>query len=356
MSIQATAAAEAASYRTSIPWSWYVDPESYELEKSAILHRSWHYVGHVAQLEEEGAFITAEIAGRLILIVRGGGELRAFANVCRHRGAELIGDREGCRKALTCRYHAWSWNVDGTLRAAPSTAGIPDADWPLLPLPLATWGPLVFASPGDEVVPFDEAVGDLRKIVLEQYPDFEQFRHHAQLRYSVDANWKVFIDNFNECYHCPVAHQTTFARVVDTGSSYTTRTDWPYSSVQTGVLRDNSDQIALFGYLWPTFGFAVSSVRGAFTAITAHPTGPETCDVTYDFFFGPDSDEATRQRAMEFTEIVNAEDLELYRFTQLGLRSGALADGPLVMARESGVAHFQDLVRQFRRRAASSGI
>src|SRR4051812_17133060 len=104
---------------TTIPWSWYSDPAVLEHERAALFRRGWHYAGHLGQLEQSGDFVACRPGGVPVLVVRDReGGLRAFLNVCRHRGAELVA---GCgrRQTIQCPYHAWTYGLDGSLRAAP---------------------------------------------------------------------------------------------------------------------------------------------------------------------------------------------------------------------------------------------
>ena len=140
----------AATDALTLPFSWYSDEELLRRERSLIFARSWQYGGRADQVAAPGSYLATDAGGVPILVVRDAeGELRAFLNVCRHRGAVLT---EGCgtRETIQCHYHAWTYDLDGSLRAAPRSdrePGFDKADWPLLPASVDTWGPFLFVNP-----------------------------------------------------------------------------------------------------------------------------------------------------------------------------------------------------------------
>jgi choline monooxygenase len=181
----------------TLPWSWYTDPEVLRAEQEQIFRRTWQYAGHLGQLPEPGSRFAARAGDVPVLVVRDeGGEVRAFLNVCRHRGSVLV-DEPGTSATIQCRYHAWTYGLDGSLRAAPrADEGLDRGDLGLRPVRVETHGPLVFVNP------------DLDAPAFDRLPDLEldALRFHVRLPYVLEANWKVALENYLECYHCPVAH------------------------------------------------------------------------------------------------------------------------------------------------------
>ena len=163
------------------------------------------------------------MVGRLsrvpVVVVRGGdGELRGFLNVCRHRGS-LVVPADGNAPRLRCPYHAWTYNLDGTLRSAPQCGPEIEAELPelgLLPVRVATFGPFVFASAAAGGPPLDAVLGDLAEVVAGVGLDLGGLRRRERFSYALAANWKIHLENYLECYHCPVAHPG-FAAVMDVG-------------------------------------------------------------------------------------------------------------------------------------------
>ena len=200
----------------SLPAAWYTDPALATRESDRIFRRSWQYVGRAEQVARVGDFFTGTLAEVPVVVVRSETGVRAFVNVCRHRRHEVVAGA-GNRRSLQCPYHAWTYDLDGCLRAAPRSqreAGFELADYPLLPVGLDTWGPFVFASLDHDARPLAHYLGDLPAVIAESGLRLEQIELHHREDWQAEANWKVMIENFLECYHCPVQHPG-FSTVVD---------------------------------------------------------------------------------------------------------------------------------------------
>src|SRR5262249_48634927 len=177
----------------TLPWSWYTDPNVLRLEQERIFTRTWQYVGHTGQAAEPGSFFTA-MAGRTpILVTRARDEeLRAFLNVCRHRGS-TVAEGSGQRETLQCRYHAWTYGLDGKLRAAPRSErelGFEEEELSLVQLALNTWGPFVFVNPDVDAPPLADALGPVPAQVAEVL-DVDSLEFRFRSEFEVDSNWKV---------------------------------------------------------------------------------------------------------------------------------------------------------------------
>jgi Rieske 2Fe-2S family protein len=190
----------------TLPRRVYTDAGIFALEARALFGRMWLAVGREEDLPEKGSYLTHAIGEERILVLRGDdGALRAFFNVCRHRGARLVEEPSGrLRGALSCPYHAWTYALDGRLLRAPrAEAGFRPEDFPLAQARLETRGGFVFVNLGPDAPALAVALGDL--------PDLSRYRL-AELRrartieYEVEANWKVVAENYSECYHCPGVH------------------------------------------------------------------------------------------------------------------------------------------------------
>ncbi|MBX2991826.1 MAG: Rieske (2Fe-2S) protein [Bacteroidetes bacterium] len=133
----------------TIPSAWYTDPAFHDFDKHAVFNHTWHNIGHVSRLENAGNYIIGTAAGNPVLVVRGQAEtLRAFYNVCRHRGGPLAME-DGCGKVLQCKYHGWTYLLDGSLRGTPKfdrTELFDKKDYGLVPLHLDVWEGLVFVN------------------------------------------------------------------------------------------------------------------------------------------------------------------------------------------------------------------
>jgi Rieske 2Fe-2S family protein len=191
----------------ALPRSAYVDAEVWEAERERLFARQWFCVAREEDVPEPGDVLAVDVAGESVLLVRGDDALRAFYNVCRHRGSQLLDP--GCSAhvagGLRCPYHAWTYGLDGGLRRAPFVDDVDTAAFGLHPVGLDTWGGWVFVhlTPG-EAAPLAEQLGPIPERV-QRYP-LADLRRGASLTYDVAANWKVIAENFNECYHCGPVH------------------------------------------------------------------------------------------------------------------------------------------------------
>src|SRR3954449_2235425 len=182
-----------SSVERALPWAWYADADVLRREGERIFARSWQYAGHLGQIGDPGGFFAAT-AGQIPVVVTRArdGELRAFLNVCRHRG-HIVATGSGARETLQCPYHAWTYGLDGRLRAAPRSDREPGFDFDDLGLHeilVGTWGPFVFVNPDADAAPLAVALGDVPARVAETVDvDALDFRFRSE--YAVDANWKI---------------------------------------------------------------------------------------------------------------------------------------------------------------------
>ena len=186
----------------------YTDPGVLAREWEAIFCRAWLYAGRVERLPHPGDFFTFPVGGENVLVVRDRDDrLGAFHNVCRHRGARLCAEESGSLQAIRCPYHAWTYGLDGRLAGAPSlrdTDGFRKEDFGLHPVALDTWRGGIFINLDRNPAPLREALGDMPERVR-RYP-LENLRVVRRSVHEVEANWKILIENYQECYHCPGVH------------------------------------------------------------------------------------------------------------------------------------------------------
>jgi choline monooxygenase len=186
----------------------YRDPKVLEQEQLRIFGRTWQFVGHVSQLPEAGGYITTSAGVEPVLVIRDDeGELRAFRNVCRHRGSRLLSGSGACGKAIRCRYHGWTYRFDGSLIGVPEGRAIPDLDKSalgLFPARVEVLCGLVFVNLDADATPLADQVSGLPER-LERY-GLERLRTKEEKPTSQPANWKIVVDNYLEGYHVPIAH------------------------------------------------------------------------------------------------------------------------------------------------------
>ena len=187
----------------------FVSPEIFALEHERIFFTSWLLAGHVSQLQKPGDYFLYELENESVIVLRDqAGTIRAFHNHCRHRGSRLCREAQGTiGSALVCPYHAWSYSLDGTLRNVPAMSEVPGfsaADYPLHGVALHEWEGFVFLNFAKQPLPFEQALPGLAGRFKQWQTS--QLRAADRRVYDVDANWKMFVHNFSECYHCPLAH------------------------------------------------------------------------------------------------------------------------------------------------------
>jgi phenylpropionate dioxygenase-like ring-hydroxylating dioxygenase large terminal subunit len=330
------------SLTETLPSEWYVEPAYLEDEHERVFDRSWQYAGPAELVAEPGTFLTTR-AGRVPIVVTRDteGELNAFVNVCRHRGAEVARERNGTRKSLQCHYHAWTYGLDGRLRAAPRTDGLDLGDIALPPVAVDTWGPFVFVNPDADAAPLGDKLGDLPTIVTEAGVPLEDVRPRRNASYEIQANWKLVVDNYLECYHCPVAHPG-FSQAFDVDDY--TLTEYPTFSVQRTPGRETGE--GLYAFLWPNFTLNVYPGPGNVSVNLFVPVAPDRTLALFEYYLADAVGDVDADEFVAFVDQVQREDTELCESAQRGLRSGRLAQGVLVPGREDGLKHFQQLVKQ----------
>jgi phenylpropionate dioxygenase-like ring-hydroxylating dioxygenase large terminal subunit len=356
----ATELKEALAGGATLPAEWYGDPAILRLEQERIFRRAWQYAGRVDQVAEPGDYFCC-FAGHIpIVVVRDrSGSVNAFVNVCRHRG-HLVVQEAGHRETLQCRYHAWTYDLDGSLRAAPRSEREPGFDFErfsLLPVRVESWGPLLFVNPDLEAGPLAEALGDMPAHVASSGIDPAKLRFRVRTVWELEANWKIALENYLECYHCPVAHPG-FSKVIDVDpDAYVLRSDGLVSS-QFGTPRaaalagdgkspyDARGDVkqAQYHFLWPNFTLNIEAGPGNLSVDVTRPDGPGRSLGFTEYFFYEDVSEEAARDMIEFASQVGREDRALVEAVQRGLDSGMVPHGQLLVSSEHLIQHFQRLV------------
>jgi choline monooxygenase len=341
----------------TLPASWYGDANVRALERDRIFSRSWTYAGPAEWVTEPGSYFAAQIGHVPVAVVRGSdGALRGLVNVCRHRG-HLVVDGTGCRETLQCPYHAWTYDLDGTLRRAPRSEREPGFDpsgLSLAPVSVDTWGPFVFVNPDPHAASLRASLGDLPGIVAASGLDVDAIRFHSQHEWPIEANWKVVMENFLECYHCPTAHPG-FSKVIDVNPDAYSLTVHPTFSSQIGPVRasalagnGNASYVpsgdvtqSQYHFLFPTTTVNVAPGIPNVSLERYLPDGlRRTIEVT-DYYFGIDAPPAEIDELMAWDNQVAQEDVALVQSVQRGLDSGAVPQGRLMGESEQLIADFQ---------------
>ncbi len=341
----------------TIPSVWYHDPDIYAAECRSVFGGTWQAVGRVDQVAEPGAFFTADLAGEPLLVVRDGdGVLRAFYNVCRHRAACVVTEPEGKATRLRCRYHGWTYDLAGRLRGTPEFDGVADfcrEENGLVPVAVATWGPIVWVHLGTEPPPLESFLAPLPERTADL--GIDRLRWVAQRDYVLACNWKVYCDNYLDGgYHVNTVHPG-LAGVLDY-THYRTEIAGR-TSVQTSPLRppDRSDDAATAqvrtgttAYYWWIFpNFMLNAYQGIMDTNRVLPLGPDRCRVVFDFYFehteGPEAQRFIAD-SIAVAERIQQEDSGICEEVQRGLASRAFDTGRFSVRRETAGYHFHQLL------------
>ena len=331
----------------ALPARYYFGEAMLEREHEAVFARSWQLVAHREQLVEPGDHVVEMIGKVPILVVRGkDGVLRAFPNVCRHRAGPLALCNGKGANALHCKYHGWTYSLEGQLRSAPEMQGAKDfevADIRLPPLRVHEWQGLVFVALDAGVAPFEEVYAGIVERIAPI--DLSAMRYLRRETYDIACNWKVYVDNFLEGYHLPHVHPG-LCKVLDY-RAYDTEL-FPWQILQTSPLRDSGEIYgegeAFYYQIYPNI--MLNIMPGRLQTNRVLPLGPGRCRVEFDFYYAQDDKAQSRiARDAEFSDEVQLEDVAICEAVQHGLASGTYDAGRLCPKRESGVWHFHNLLR-----------
>jgi len=339
---------------STIPASWYVDERIAELERTNVFGRTWQVVARADQLARPTDFVTTELAGEPLVVVRGSdGELRAFFNVCRHHAAAVVTEEHGTATIFRCPYHGWSYGLDGSLKGAPEFEGVCGFDRSqngLVPVRVETWGQFVFVNLDPEAAPLADFLGSLvQRVAPLNIGALHFFERRA---YSLKCNWKVFVDNYLDGgYHVPYLHKGLNS-VLDY-KQYTIETDDRYCLQSSPMIASNEDAATAATrtgdrawYFWQYPNFMINLYQGYMDTNLVLPDGVDRCTVIFDFYFDDVSESAAERNRQSIAvgEHVNDEDVGICEAVQRGLHSRAYGPGRLSVRREAGEHLFHRLL------------
>ena len=344
----------ALDHAYTIPAPWYVDHRIAELERQNVFGLTWQCVARVDQLTRPGEFVTAELAGEPLVIVRGAdNQLRAFYNVCRHHAAAVVTEESGTANIFRCPYHGWSYGLDGSLKGAPEFDGVCGFDRAqngLLPARVETWEQFVFVNLDAKATPLADFLGRLADRVAPL--NLKSLNLFERRVYSLKCNWKVFVDNYLDGgYHVPHLHKGLNS-VLDY-KQYTIENEDRYC-LQSSPMVTSSEDAATAAtrtgdrawYFWQYPNFMINLYHGYMDTNLVLPDGVDGCTVIFDFYFDDVSESAAERNRQSIAvgELVNDEDVGICEAVQHGLHSRAYGAGRLSVRREAGEHLFHRLL------------
>jgi Rieske 2Fe-2S family protein len=341
---------------TTLPARFYTDPELFRKERERFFFRRWICAGREERVARQGDYFVCDVAGESVIVTRdlsgptGSGNVRAFYNVCRHRGARLCSATEGKFAArITCPYHAWSYALDGSLAGAPhmEQPGFCREDYPLHPVRAEVWEGHVmlhFGSPAESVA--SKLTHLSQKFAAWKMPEL---RRHHRIVYDVKANWKLIVSNYNECLHCPAVHP-----VLNPLTDYLGADNEPPTSDYIGgvmKLRDTADTMSLQGSLngrsvfpdltleqrkWAAYyaiypNFLLALHPDYMVTHLLWPKAVDRTEIVCEWHFHPSEMSKPDFQAddvVAFWDQVNREDWRVSELSQQGISSRAYTPGP----------------------------
>ena len=335
----------------TLPARYYTSPEVYAQEMRQLMDRRWLCVGRASGLAEPGDYVLQSIGRESIILLRDHeGMLRAFYNVCRHRGTRLCEQVRGqLSETIQCPYHAWTYKLDGQLIGAPhmnEVKGFDKREYSLHRVPLHEWEGFLFLSLAASPEPFEQAFAPL----LDRFRRFDlgSLRVGRRIEYDVRSNWKLIFQNYSECLHCPVIHPE-LASLMPYTSGENDLVAGPYlggfmvisepnaSMTMTGrscalPIGDVPSEERRRAYYYTIFPNLMLSIHPDYVVYyTLWPDGPERTHVVCEWLFHPDSFTApgfNPDDAVEFWDRTNRQDWHICELSLAGISSRAYTPGP----------------------------
>ena len=346
-----------------LPGRHFTDGAVFAQERERILASEWICVGREEHVGQPGDFFLADVAGESLIVVRGDDrQVRAFFNVCRHRGTRLCSDERGTLTgSIQCPYHAWTYALDGRLLAAHNmadVAGFDQTEYPLHQAALAVWNGFLFLNLAQKAEPFSQAFAPVAQRFARWH--IGELRAARRIEYEVAANWKLVFQNYSECYHCPLIHPAlekltpsdsgrndlmegaflggymTFRRP---GGTLTTSG----ATARRAVGEVGGDDLNRV-YFYAIFPSLLLSLHPDYVmAHIVRPVNVAQTTIACEWLFDPSEirrADFDPSDAVEFWDLTNRQDWRVCELSQLGVSSRAYVPGPY--ANQEGLLHAFD--------------
>ncbi len=335
----------------TLPQRYYTDPEWFQREMEAIHFDMWLCAGRTSQIANAGDYFVRQIANASVIITRDEqGGIRAFHNVCRHRGTLLCNENQGrFNGRIQCQYHAWTYRLDGTLANAPhmeKVQGFCEADYPLNAIATAEWDAHIFINLSARPIPFSEHLAGLdQKFRPWRMEELEMVERRI---YQLKANWKLIIQNYSECLHCPIVHP-----LLQKHSHYMSGDNDPPQPTYLGGrmdLREGVQSLTMDGttlrcalpglsqddqrhvyYYCILPNFFLNLHPDYMLTFTMWPKAVDQTEIVCEWHFHPDEIRKPGfdpKDAVDFWDITNKQDWQLSDMAQQGIRSKGYQPGP----------------------------
>jgi phenylpropionate dioxygenase-like ring-hydroxylating dioxygenase large terminal subunit len=346
---------------------FYFDPQIYASELNGIFGRNWLYFCHQSQVPEIGDFLTGEIAGQSIYVIRGrDGQVKSFFNVCQHRAHQLLTGAGHVKNTIRCPYHSWTYEIDGSLRGAPKCEVVKNftrEDVKLQPVGVDVIGGFIFVNLDSGAVPLSISTPHFMKKLLAMCPEAEELQFAKRQDFNIKANWKVVVENFLENYHSfysgpahgqlsDVIDQDSYrwsieGKVIEFLGRGGTAEKLPYELQGTRKFSGRSEGFQIV-FLWPNMAFIIVPGANMLLVFQMNPNGPEGTTEPL-LYFGLDSklDRGTVSAVDWFNNMLGPEDVSLVESVQRGLHSKGYRRGRLMVDPEQKEAWSEHFLHHF---------
>ena len=333
----------------TLPSKWYFENSYMEREKTEIFLKEWQLVGSRTQIRNPGEILLAEVANNpVIVICQKDNTLKAFYNVCQHRGGPLAYENCSVSK-LQCKYHGWVYELNGDLKNARgfNEAELNVEDFGLQPIHVTEWMGQVFVNLSNSPEDLNQHIDEIK--TLTSPIDFSDYVFKFRESYQIRCNWKVYMDNFLEGFQIPFVHPE-LNKVIDY-KSYKTEIyerfslQWcPLDSELSpyGKSANSEENKAFYFTIYPNI--ILNIAPGRLQTNIVEPKSSKTCVVHFDYHFD-NPEEADIEQDADFSEMVQQEDILICENVQKGLESKGYDKGKFSPLNEKGVFHFQSLVK-----------
>lgn len=321
----------------------YGSTEYYEEEKRNRLAKSWIFFCHESQLQRVGDMVTQSVMDTSVVVRRGrDNTLRAFHNICRHRGGPVMWDGDNHNGPLRCRYHGWSYDDNGQLVSAPGFFGrsekmSPAGDYNLFQIRVETWQSLVFLNFDPDAPALVDLLSQLPTLLAEHAVC--DLRPRGNLSFEFNCNWKLYVENWLESYHLPWLHQ---------GLSRDVRVSEYQVAVRDGLVVHTAPQVDASSvyeglWVWIPFTTGLNVYPDGLSVERILPMGPGMTRVDYLFLFDEDTTETALAATLAMCDRVTREDGQACEATHRNIRQGLFRSGPLSPIHETGIHFMQSI-------------
>lgn len=329
----------------SFPGYWYGDPDISRFEQEYVIRRNWQPIGPVNGLAKTGDYLTATVANVPIVVIRDkDGALRGYINMCRHRGHPVAKDSGNC-SVFVCRYHGWTYRQDGSLLKAPRSEQEPEFDpakFGLLPIRIGVWGELGFANLYNAGPAFADELATLIRTAEDNQIGLSKMTYRKTLVWEQSCNWKTFMDNTADCYHCRLVHPNMGTTHKTDPDDYVTKS---YDTFAFHISYSRENQANMPSWMacgvWPNW--TLQAMQGRISNVRVlEIIDANRIRVRTDFFAPPSiAENEVDEAAHWYHELVYGEDRIVCEGVARNIVGGRFEEGPIFLASEKVMQDFQ---------------